>query len=152
PCDMAAIGALARRHGVAVIEDAAHAVGALDGSRRVGGCEHSDITVFSFHPVKILTTGEGGLLLTQRDDLVERLRLLRSHGVTRDAARMQGPLHGPWYYEQVDLGYNYRITDIQAALGLSQFQRLDAFLERRRQLAAQYGRLLEGAPVILPWQ
>ena len=160
PCDMAAIGALAKRYGVAVIEDAAHAVGATDGTgdetARVGAGAHSDMTVFSFHPVKILTTGVGGMLLTNRPELAERLRLLRSHGVTRDAARMQGPfhdlLHGPWYYEQVELGYNYRITDIQAALGLSQFQRLDAFLARRRQLAAQYNRLLEGAPLTLPWQ
>ncbi|HXC41284.1 MAG TPA: UDP-4-amino-4,6-dideoxy-N-acetyl-beta-L-altrosamine transaminase [Burkholderiales bacterium] len=156
PCDMAAIGALAKRYGVAVIEDAAHAVGAVDGTARVGAGVHSDITVFSFHPVKILTTGEGGMLLTNRPELAERLRLLRSHGVTRDAARMQDPLHdalhGPWYYEQVELGYNYRITEIQAALGLSQLRRLDEFLARRRQLAAQYGRLLEGAPVTLPWQ
>jgi len=156
PCDMAAIGALAKRYGVAVIEDAAHAVGATDGTgdetARVGAGAHSDMTVFSFHPVKILTTGEGGMLLTNRPELAERLRLLRSHGVTRDAARMQGAPDGPWYYEQVELGYNYRITDIQAALGLSQFQRLDAFLARRRQLAAQYNRLLDGAPLTLPWQ
>ena len=152
PCDMAAIGALAKKYGVAVIEDAAHAVGAMDGPDRVGAGRHSDITIFSFHPVKILTTGEGGMLLTNRADLDSRARLLRSHGITRDTARMEGPSDGAWYYQQVELGFNYRITDLQAALGLSQVGRLDEFLRRRRELAANYGRLLEKVPVIAPWQ
>jgi UDP-4-amino-4,6-dideoxy-N-acetyl-beta-L-altrosamine transaminase len=152
PCDMAAIGALAKRYGVAVIEDAAHAVGAVDGPDRVGAGRHSDIAIFSFHPVKILTTGEGGMLLTNRADLDTRARLLRSHGITRDSMRMEGPSDGAWYYQQVELGFNYRITDLQAALGLSQAGRLDEFLRRRRELAANYGRLLENVPVIVPWQ
>jgi UDP-4-amino-4,6-dideoxy-N-acetyl-beta-L-altrosamine transaminase len=147
PCDMTAIGNLARRYGFAVIEDASHAVGAEYGGEPTGNCRHSDITVFSFHPVKIMTTGEGGMLLTDRDDLAERLALLRSHGITRDPARMAGERQGAWYYEQVDLGYNYRITDIQAALGASQLRRLDAFLVRRRELAARYDNLLASLPV-----
>lgn len=152
PCDMAAIGALARRYGFAVIEDASHAIGASDGNAAVGSCTHSDITVFSFHPVKILTTGEGGMLLTNRAEIDARVRLLRSHGVTRDPSLMDEPAHGPWYYQQVELGYNYRITDIQAALGTSQLARLDEFVERRRGLARNYDRLLAGLPLDLPWQ
>lgn len=147
PCDMADIGELARRYGFAVIEDASHAVGAEYRGEPTGNCRHSDITVFSFHPVKIMTTGEGGMLLTNRDDLAEKLALLRSHGITRDPARMSGASHGAWYYEQVDLGYNYRITDIQAALGASQINRLEGFLARRRALAARYGQLLASLPV-----
>ena len=152
PCDMAAIGALAKKYGVAVIEDAAHAIGATDGSDKVGSCRHSDITIFSFHPVKILTTGEGGMLLTNNADLDAHVRLLRSHGITRDNKRMEGPSDGAWYYQQVELGFNYRMTDLQAALGLSQLGRLDEFLCRRRELAENYGRLLEKVPVITPWQ
>lgn len=152
PCDMASIGALAKRYGFAVIEDASHAIGASDGNAAVGSCLHSDITVFSFHPVKILTTGEGGMLLTNRADIDSRLRLLRSHGVTRDPSLMDEAAHGPWYYQQVELGYNYRITDIQAALGKSQLDRLDEFIARRRQLARNYDELLGGLSVVLPWQ
>ena len=152
PCDMAAIGALARRYGFAVIEDASHAVGATDGTATVGSCAHSDITVFSFHPVKIITTGEGGMLLTNRADAGAKVRLLRSHGVTRDPDLMDQPSHGPWYYQQTELGYNYRITDIQAALGLSQLARLEEFIERRRLLARNYDQLLDGLPLILPYQ
>jgi UDP-4-amino-4,6-dideoxy-N-acetyl-beta-L-altrosamine transaminase len=152
PCDMAAIGALAKKYAVAVIEDAAHAIGAADGNDKVGSCHHSDITIFSFHPVKILTTGEGGMLLTNNADLDARVRLLRSHGITRDADRMEGIADGPWYYQQIELGFNYRITDMQAALGLSQLSRLEQFLGRRRDIAAGYGRLLADVSVILPWQ
>lgn len=152
PCDMAAIGTLAKRYGFAVIEDASHAIGASDGDAVVGSCIHSDITVFSFHPVKILTTGEGGMLLTNRADVNARLRLLRSHGVTRDPALMDEPAHGPWYYQQTELGYNYRITDIQAALGTSQLARVDEFVARRRELARNYDSLLDGLPVVRPWQ
>ena len=152
PCDMASVGALAKRYGFAVIEDASHAIGASDGDAVVGSCIHSDITVFSFHPVKILTTGEGGMLLTNRADLDSRLRLLRSHGVTRDPSLMDESTHGPWYYQQLELGYNYRITDIQAALGKSQLDRLDEFIAQRRQLARNYDELLGRLPVVLPWQ
>lgn len=152
PCEMASIGALAKRYGFAVIEDASHAIGASNGDAAVGSCVHSDITVFSFHPVKIMTTGEGGMLLTNRADIDSRLRLLRSHGVTRDPSLMDEAAHGPWYYQQVELGYNYRITDIQAALGKSQLDRLDEFIARRRELARNYDELLGGLPVVLPWQ
>jgi UDP-4-amino-4,6-dideoxy-N-acetyl-beta-L-altrosamine transaminase len=151
-CDMAAIGALARRFGFSVIEDASHAIGASDGAARVGSCIHSDITVFSFHPVKIMTTGEGGVLLTNRAEIDARLRLLRSHGITRDPSLMDQASHGPWYYQQTELGYNYRITDIQAALGLSQLDRLDEFIERRHTLASNYELLLAELPLIRPYQ
>ncbi|MNL07021.1 UDP-4-amino-4,6-dideoxy-N-acetyl-beta-L-altrosamine transaminase [compost metagenome] len=149
---MEAIRKLADRYGFAVVEDASHAVGARYRDTLVGSCRYSDITVFSFHPVKIITTGEGGLLLTNRKDLHERLALLRSHGITRDPEAMTAPSEGPWYYQQVDLGYNYRMTDIQAALGASQMRRLDAFIARRRELATRYDALLADLPVIRPWQ
>ncbi|MDP9263468.1 MAG: UDP-4-amino-4,6-dideoxy-N-acetyl-beta-L-altrosamine transaminase [Acidobacteriota bacterium] len=152
PCEMEEIGALARTYGFAVIEDAAHALGAEYRGGRIGGCRHSEMTIFSLHPVKIITTGEGGVVLTNREDLRTQLALLRTHGITRDEKQMAGGSEGPWYYEQLDLGYNYRLTDIQAALGYSQMQRLEAFLARRRQLAARYDELLQGLPVILPWQ
>ena len=149
-CDMARIRELSRQYGFAVIEDAAHAIGASYRGAPVGNCEYSDITVFSFHPVKIITTGEGGMLLTNRQDLYEKLVLLRSHGITRDADRMAEPSHGPWYYQQLELGYNYRMTDLQAALGLSQLGRIGEFMARRNALAARYGKLLEGLPLALP--
>lgn len=148
-CDMARIGQLARQYGFKVIEDASHAVGARYAGRPVGCGDHADITVFSFHPVKIITTGEGGLLTTQSDELAERLRRLRSHGITRDPALMTQPSDGPWYYQQLELGYNYRMTDIQAALGVSQLQRLPAFLQRRRDLAVRYHRELNSLPLHL---
>ncbi|WP_138381365.1 UDP-4-amino-4,6-dideoxy-N-acetyl-beta-L-altrosamine transaminase [Luteithermobacter gelatinilyticus] len=137
-CDMAALATLAQEYEFAVIEDASHAVGGRYRDRPVGACAYSDITVFSFHPVKIITTGEGGMALTNRDDLAEKMTLLRSHGVTRDPAQMTGKSDGPWYYEQVDLGYNYRMTDVQAALGLSQLARLEDYVRRRHVLAARY--------------
>ena len=152
PCDMRAIGALAKKYGFAVIEDASHAVGASTLGEPAGNCRHSDITVFSFHPVKIVTTAEGGMTLTRRADLAEKLRTLRAHGIVRDPARMGAKNEGGWYYEQVDLGYNYRITDLQAALGESQLRRLDALLARRRELAARYDRLLADLPLTRPWQ
>jgi UDP-4-amino-4,6-dideoxy-N-acetyl-beta-L-altrosamine transaminase len=150
PCDLAALSAAARRHGVALIEDASHALGATYRGSRIGDSTYSDVTVFSFHPVKIVTTGEGGMLLTARDDLARELALLRSHGITRDPGRMSGESDGPWYYEQLDLGYNYRLTDLQAALGTQQIQRLPAFLARRRALAQRYAELLDGAGLVLP--
>ena len=149
-CDLRAIAALARQYGFCLIEDAAHAVGARYAGRPVGCGEFADMTVFSFHPVKIITTGEGGMVLTNRGDLAERLQRLRSHGITRDPATMDEPSHGPWYYQQVELGFNYRMTDLQAALGLSQLVKLDGFVARRRQLAARYERLLAELPLTVP--
>jgi dTDP-4-amino-4,6-dideoxygalactose transaminase len=125
-------------------------VGASYLGRPVGCGDYADMTIFSFHPVKIITTGEGGMVLTNRAELAERLRSLRSHGITRNPAQMSEPSHGPWYYQQTELGYNYRITDIQAALGLSQLHKLDAFVARRRELAARYDQLLADLPLQLP--
>ena len=146
-CDMAAIGELAKQYGIAVIEDASHAVGGRYREQMIGACQHSDITVFSFHPVKIVTTAEGGAALCNDTDLARRMEALRSHGVTRDAQQFQQQAHGPWYYEQVALGLNYRLTDLQAALGCQQMDRLDAFVERRLALAARYDALLADLPV-----
>lgn len=137
-CDMQSIHALAQEFGFRVIEDASHAVGALYQGKPVGDCRFSDICVFSFHPVKIITTGEGGMLTTQDPLLARSLQRLRSHGITREASEMHQPPDGPWYYEQVELGLNYRMTDIQAALGASQLGRLSDFLARRRDIAALY--------------
>ena len=149
-CDMERIGALAKKHGIAVIEDASHAVGGKHRGKPIGACGFSDMAVFSFHPVKIITTAEGGMVLTNRKDLHEKLVRLRSHGITRDPAFMQGESHGPWYYQQVDLGFNYRMTDMQAALGASQMTRLDAFVKRRTALAERYDAMLAGLPLDLP--
>lgn len=151
-CDMEEIGRLARECGVAVIEDASHAIGASFLDSAVGCCKYSDCAVFSFHPVKIVTTGEGGIVVTNRDDLAARLLRLRSHGITRDANVMTEKNPGPWHYEQLELGYNYRMTDIQAALGASQMTRLGAFVARRRELAARYDKLLADLPLQLPVQ
>ncbi|WP_225772748.1 UDP-4-amino-4,6-dideoxy-N-acetyl-beta-L-altrosamine transaminase [Pseudomonas sp. Marseille-Q5115] len=149
-CDMAAIARLAERYGFTLIEDASHAVGAQYGGQPVGSGEFADMTVFSFHPVKIITTAEGGIVMTRHTELAERLRRLRSHGMTRDPAMMSEPSHGPWYYQQVELGFNYRATDIQAALGVSQLARLDGFLARRRALADAYDQALTGLGLQLP--
>lgn len=151
-CDMDAIGRLAQQYGIAVIEDASHAIGARFGDAAVGSCQHSDCAVFSFHPVKIVTTGEGGMVVTNRADLAARLRRLRSHGITRDVQLMTEQNPGPWHYEQTELGYNYRMNDIQAALGASQMSRLEVFVERRRQLATRYTSLLADLPLRLPIQ
>lgn len=151
-CDMRSIGELARHYGFKVIEDASHAVGASYANAPIGDCRHSDITVFSFHPVKIITTGEGGMAMTNHSALAERMALLRSHGATRDETQLTSPLEGGWYYEQRALGYNYRMTDIQAALGCSQLQRLGEFVGRRRHLAARYAAAFEGVPLTRPWQ
>ena len=150
---MAEIGALSRKYGFRILEDASHAIGGSYQGRKIGSCTHADITVFSFHPVKIITTGEGGMALTNDPELYHRLTLLRSHGITREPARMSGGAEeGGWYYEQIDLGYNYRITDIQAALGASQLRRLDEFVARRRKLARRYDELLANLPAKTPWQ
>ncbi len=151
-CDMAAIGALARKYGFKVIEDASHAVGGAYKGQPVGDCAYSDVTVFSFHPVKIITTAEGGLALTQDRALAERMARLRTHGITRDAELMTHASDGPWYYQQLELGYNYRMTEIHAALGLSQLDRLDDYVARRHALARRYDRLLDGMLLETPWQ
>lgn len=149
-CDMARIAELSERYGFTVIEDASHAIGGRYRNRPVGSCDFSAMTVFSFHPVKIVTTGEGGMILTNRPDLHEKLLRLRSHGITRDPALMEGGSDGPWYYEQIALGFNYRMTDIQAALGTSQLSRLDAFVARRHEIASRYNVLLKDMPLMLP--
>ncbi len=151
-CDMAAIGDLGRRYGFRILEDAAHAIGADYRDGKVGDCRYSDIAAFSFHPVKVVTTGEGGALSTNDPTLATRLAYLRTHGITRDPERIEAADEGPWYYEQQALGFNYRLTDIQAALGVSQMKRLDAFIARRRELAARYDRLLSELPLVTPWQ
>lgn len=145
-CDMQAISDLAKRFGFAVLEDAAHAIGGRYRQRPVGDCRYSDITVFSFHPVKIITSAEGGVATTGNAELAARMRDLRSHGITRDRKRLQRD-DGPWYYEQQSLGYNYRMTEMQAALGLSQMLRLDQFVQRRAELARRYDRDLAALPV-----
>jgi UDP-4-amino-4,6-dideoxy-N-acetyl-beta-L-altrosamine transaminase len=152
PCAMREIWALAEQYGFAVIEDASHALGAKYQGEPVGNCRYSDITVFSFHAVKMITTGEGGMALTNRFDVAERLRLLRSHGITRDPAKMSREPDGSWYYEQTVLGWNYRMTDFQAALGISQLERLNAFLARRRELADRYDAHLADLPLVRPWR
>ena len=151
-CEMEAIAGLARRYGFRVVEDASHAVGARYQGRPVGDCSFSDIAIFSFHPVKIITTGEGGLALTNDPALAERMALYRSHGVTRSAAQLEQQPAGGWYYEQQALGFNYRMTDIAAALGASQLTRLDEFIARRRALAARYDEMLGNAPLARPLQ
>lgn len=150
PCDMAEIGALAKRFGFRVIEDASHAIGGRYGGQAIGACEHSDITVFSFHPVKIVTTGEGGAALTQDAELGRTLARLRTHGISRDAQDMTKPTEGAWYYQQIDLGLNYRITDMQAALGASQMVRLHDFVAKRHAIADRYDALLKPLPVRTP--
>lgn len=151
-CDMAAIADLSQRYGFRVIEDASHAIGGRFEDQYVGDCRYSDITVFSFHPVKIVTTAEGGMALTNDDELAARMGLLRSHGITRDPTLMDGESAGPWFYQQVDLGFNYRMTELQAALGVSQMTRLDAYVERRHVLANRYDALLAGLPLTTPAQ
>ena len=150
PCEMKAIHEFAKRYGFHVIEDASHAVGARYRDTMVGSCTYSDITVFSLHPVKIITTGEGGMALTRNRELHDKMFMLRSHGITRDPAKMTGESEGAWYYQQLDLGYNYRMTDIQAALGASQMQRIDAFIDRRHELARRYDAALKNFPLVLP--
>ena len=152
PCDMAAIHALGQRFGFKIIEDASHAIGGKYKGEFIGNGRYSDITVFSFHPVKIITTAEGGMAVTNDPQLAERMALLRSHGITRDPRQMTHPADGPWYYQQIDLGFNYRMTELQAALGISQMQRLDQYVARRHELAIRYDNLLAALPVTRPWQ
>ncbi|PHM11054.1 UDP-4-amino-4,6-dideoxy-N-acetyl-beta-L-altrosamine transaminase [Nostoc sp. 'Peltigera malacea cyanobiont' DB3992] len=151
-CEIEQIAALSQRYGFKIIEDASHAIGGSYQRQPIGSCQFSDMAVFSFHPVKIITTGEGGMVLTNHQELYQRLIRLRSHGITRNPDLMQGESHGSWYYQQLELGFNYRMTDIQAALGASQMQRLDEFVERRWFLANRYNQLLQDLPLMLPWQ
>ena len=152
PCDMVAIHALGQKYDFKVIEDASHAIGGKYKGEPIGNGSYSDITVFSFHPVKIITTAEGGMALTNTAELANKMALLRSHGITRDPAQMTRAPDGPWYYQQIDLGFNYRMTELQAALGLSQMARLDAYVARRHDLARRYEQLLADLPVTTPWQ
>jgi UDP-4-amino-4,6-dideoxy-N-acetyl-beta-L-altrosamine transaminase len=146
-CDMKAIHELGQQYGFRIIEDASHAIGGAYSGYPIGCCRYSDATVFSFHPVKIITTGEGGMVVTNDAVLAKRMELLRSHGITRDVVDMTNPPDGPWYYQQVDLGFNYRMTELQAALGLSQLKRLDEYVRRRSFLANRYDKLLGGLPL-----
>ena len=150
-CAMQRIWELSREYGFTVIEDASHAIGGSYQNDQVGSCTYSDMTVFSFHPVKIITTGEGGMVLTNRQELCDALQLYRSHGITRDPSRMTRGADEPWYYEQIALGCNYRMTDLQAALGASQMTKLDAFVARRRQLVRRYHEKLNGLPIRTPY-
>ncbi len=152
PCDMKEIRALSKQYGFFVIEDASHAVGAKYREKFVGSCEFSDICVFSFHPVKIITTMEGGMALTNNSEWAEKMRMLRSHGITNDPEKMTEDSHGPWYYQQITLGFNYRMTDVEAALGLSQLSKLETFLEKRNVLANYYDKLFSDYSGITPLQ
>ena len=152
-CDMAAIYELSQQYNFKIIEDASHAIGGKYKNKAVGSCSYSDITVFSFHPVKIITSGEGGMALTNNSLLAKRMQLLRSHGITSDEGdKYARPSEELWNYQQIDLGFNYRMTDIHAALGLSQMQRLDEFVTKRHVIAQQYNKILSDLPVISPYQ
>lgn len=152
PCEMQAIHELGQRYGFRIIEDASHAIGGKYQAEPIGNCRYSDITIFSFHPVKIITTAEGGMALTNNAELVNHMSLLRSHGITRDPAQMTHESDGPWYYQQIELGFNYRMTELQAALGVSQMDRLDDYVSRRHVQARRYDEQLADLPVTLPWQ
>ncbi len=150
PCDLQAIGELSREYGFHVLEDASHAIGARYRDSVIGDCRYSDITVFSFHPVKIITTAEGGLATTRSSELAHRMRMLRTHGVTRERADLERKDEGPWYYEQRCLGFNYRMTEMQAALGLSQMRHLEKWIARRHAIADAYDTSLAELPLVLP--
>ena len=152
PCDMAQIHDLAQQYGFKVVEDASHAIGGQYQNQPIGNCAYSDVTVFSFHPVKIVTTAEGGMAMTNDDTLAEKMALYRSHGITRDPALMTHASDGPWSYQQITLGYNYRMTDMQAALGVSQIQRLNHYIARRHDIATRYNQELSELPLTLPMQ
>lgn len=152
PCEMDKIKELSNKYGFKIIEDASHAIGGLYKGEPIGNCKYSDITVFSFHPVKIITTGEGGMAVTNNKELNAKMYRLRSHGITRNPAEMTHAPDGQWYYQQLELGFNYRMTDIQAALGVSQLSRLDEFVSKRHAIAEHYNRLLDDNIVIKPYQ
>lgn len=149
-CEMKEIYELSLQYGFRIIEDASHAIGARYLGKTVGNCEFSDMAVFSFHPVKIITSAEGGMVVTNDEELANNLQLFRSHGVTRDEDMMTGPSHGAWYYQQISLGYNYRMSDIQGALGTSQLNRLDEFVAIRNRIADRYDDQLTDLPILLP--
>jgi UDP-4-amino-4,6-dideoxy-N-acetyl-beta-L-altrosamine transaminase len=151
-CDMEGIALLAKEYGFKVIEDASHAIGGKYKNSPIGNCQYSDITIFSFHPVKIITTGEGGIAVTNNVEYCAHMQRLRSHGITRDPSEMSHQPDGHWYYQQIELGFNYRVTDIQAALGLSQLNRLDEFVKRRQEIAIKYNDLLSDLDLVIPFQ
>jgi UDP-4-amino-4,6-dideoxy-N-acetyl-beta-L-altrosamine transaminase len=151
-CEMEGIHALSKRYNFRIIEDASHAIGGTYKGVDIGNCRYSDATVFSFHPVKIITTAEGGMVLVNDSDLAEQMQRLRSHGITRRAEDMSSNMDGPWYYEQLDLGFNYRLTDLQAALGTNQFQRLDEFVTLRGSVARRYNEAFKSLPLSIPWE
>ena len=151
-CDMKSIYELSNKYGFKIIEDASHAIGGKYLNSYIGGCEYSDITVFSFHPVKIVTSAEGGMATTNKSELAKKMDLYRNHGVTRDSSLMKHTSDGPWYYEQIELGYNFRMTDLQAALGVSQMTRLDAYVASRHNIANRYNEMLADLPINIPWQ
>lgn len=152
PCDMATIYKLSQEYGFSIIEDASHAIGGSYQSKPIGNCQYSDITIFSFHPVKIITTAEGGVATTNNKDLAQKMDLLRSHGITRDTELMTNESDGPWYYQQIDLGFNYRMTEMQAALGVSQIERLKSITDRRHKIAKRYNEKLANLSVTIPFQ
>lgn len=152
PCDMESIYELSKEYGFSIIEDASHAIGGKYQNQPIGSCQYSDITIFSFHPVKIITTAEGGVATTNSQELAQKMELLRSHGITRDSDLMTHEPDGSWYYQQVMLGFNYRMTEMQAALGVSQIKRLNIITDKRHQLAKKYDSLLANLPVITPYQ
>ena len=167
PCDMVEIYNLSKKYNFKIIEDASHAIGASYNfveenpknlteksiqKIKIGSCKHSDITVFSFHPVKIITTGEGGMAMTNDQNLDARMKLFRSHGVTRDEKFMTRPSDGAWYYQQIDLGYNYRMSDIQAAIGFQQTKRINKYVSRRHNIAECYDKSFQDVPINIPWQ
>ncbi len=151
-CDMEAIYSLSKKYDFHIVEDACHAIGGNYKNYKIGSCQFSDATVFSFHPVKLITTGEGGMVVTNNDELNLKLRTLLTHGITREPTLMNEEPHGPWYYQQITLGYNYRITDIQSALGISQLRKLNGYVNRRHELAKNYDSKLQELPLIIPYQ
>ena len=151
PCDMKAIHRLSKKYGFNIVEDASHAIGASYQKNKIGSCNFSDITVFSFHPVKIITTGEGGIALTNNKKLYQKFELFRSHGITRDPNFMTQPPDGLWYYQQLELGYNYRMSDIQAGLGISQMSRIDEYIRKRHNIAEFYDSELKNCSLVLPY-
>ncbi|HIG41529.1 MAG TPA: UDP-4-amino-4,6-dideoxy-N-acetyl-beta-L-altrosamine transaminase [Gammaproteobacteria bacterium] len=152
PCDMYHIHRLGEHYGFKIIEDASHAIGGRYRKEPIGNGHYSDVTIFSFHPVKIITTGEGGMALTNNQDLANHMQSFRSHGITRNPALMTSGSDGPWYYQQIELGFNYRMTELQAALGVSQLVRLDKYVSKRHYLSDRYDKLLSDLPVTTPWQ
>lgn len=151
-CDMKKIYELSLTYSFKIIEDASHSIGSKYLDKYVGSCDYSDITIFSFHPVKIITTGEGGVATTNDENLAEKLNLFRSHGITRDSELMRKHPDGPWYYEQIDIGYNYRMTELQAALGISQLERIESMISKRHLIANEYDKKLSNLPLRVPWQ